>query len=251
VLSVLWALGGGISERRSQLDNAYNAWVYFKGDMCTRRAKEEAEIAQLLRRLPNERVYSDCQAEAWATYQSMRELNGDRIASVVAVALLPTIAAWLLALFGIKVFRWIRAGFAPGVSPAVQSAQQVPGSVDKHETVAPAPAPQVQPPTQKSTFHFPVVALLLFGAAVFLIAFKLIARNAGIPALELANNLPVLANHPQAVTEYLAEATGMALVMPTIHSAVVLPFKRMRNRNTVARVFTGWSFAAAAIAMFM
>ena len=104
--------------------------------------------------------------------------------------------------------------------------------------------------------HTPLwLALVAFAVAVLFVANRLMAKTAGVSPLaflgDLPNVLPVLARHPDATVNYLAEATGMAVLIPLVHMGIASLFPSMRNKTSRRRIFIGWSVVGAIAATFL
>jgi hypothetical protein len=254
IASVLWAIGAGISERNGQYQHSYMMSAQYRNSYCPSMSKD------MLTGISNNDVFWQCLRDTGEENDAQLAFtNPANVASILSFSLLPIIVGWLLAYLSVRLFRWVRIGFAAGSLRPVGIAQAQPKVRDEVDSSAPAadPAPkllnaEVKPASTKSLTLF-WLALAAFTIAVVAIANKLIAQNTGVsPLTSLANlgtSLPILAQHPQAVMEYLAEAVGMALPIPLIHSGVALFFKNMRNPTSRRRIFIGWSAVATIVAM--
>ena len=266
VVSVLWAIGAGIAEWRSIVDHSYD---YFSKSSvwCGMEASSAKNTAEILSRdivaaLEAEKnAFSNCTRRALETSAEMREFNGKAALSILAVSFLPIVFGWLLAFFGIKIFRWVRAGFSTepngpvaGRTTVISAPLAPETSIEgKNDPVVVAPKAETQIVPSK---HTPLwLALIAFAIGVVFVANRLIAKTAGVSPLaflgDLPNVLPVLARHPDATVNYLAEATGMAVLVPLVHTGIASLFPSKRNKTSRRRIFIGWSVVGAIAATFL
>jgi hypothetical protein len=102
VLSVVWVLGDGLYQRDVDLTNA--AWhLDFAYTVCAETKTQRQDID-----------FKSCVDEADKNYGVFLEGSWG---NVVVLALVPVVAAWLLAYIIIRVGRWVRSGFAKPPRP--------------------------------------------------------------------------------------------------------------------------------------
>lgn len=238
VASVIFAIVAGITERKGQHEHANMRSYHALTAYCPSMSED------ILTGNSNNDVFWKCIQDSSKDIEAQLALsNSGNVAKILGFSLLPVVVGWLLAYLSVGVFRWVRGGFvaeAPGLSTPVAGVQtrDLQSKAASQVSSVEAPATAAKKPTP---FW---LALAVFLIAVVFIANRLIAQNADLsPLSSLATNLPVMARHPHAVTEYLAEALGMALPIPLIHSAVALLFKSKRNPASRRRIFIGWSLA--------
>lgn len=228
VASVLWALGGGVYEGKRRLQYADDFYSNTMDRIC-----------------PQRDSFSECMQQAGKTYEYMRAFNGHDVLEILFVSIVPVVAGWLLAYLSIMAFRWVKVGFVANSSLA-GSTINVQMKVRDREVGEVAAAPKVSDAKAATVaaktpppFWLP---LTMFMTAVVFAANKLMEESTGVyPLFSLVTSLPVLAEHPSAVTQYLAEALGMTLPLPLVHLAVSSFFKRMRNPTSRRKIFMGWS----------
>ena len=226
VASLLWALGGGVYEGKRRLKFADDVYSNLM-DSCLKGDS-----------------YRECIQQAGKTHEHMRAFNGHDVLQILTVSIVPVVAGWLLAYLSLMTFRWIRVGFVakPLLADSTTNVQtkaryRVEDAAPKGSDAQAATATVAA----KSPPSFWLV-LTVFMTAVVFIANKLIEESTGVyPLFSLATSLPLLAEHPSAVTQYLAEAVGMTLPLPLVHLAVSSFFKGMRNPTSRRRIFMGWS----------
>lgn len=54
-------------------------------------------------------------------------------------------------------------------------------------------------------------------------------------------------NHPQALSELIAESVGASLLFPIAHVAIASFFKSKRNPSSRRRIFIGWSLVTIVV----
>lgn len=237
VASLLWALGAGVYERNKTLENATNYYLSVTTDLCPQIAKDTVAVDET-----EHASYLKCLIKTAKEAESMKALTGESILKLLPFSFVPVVAGWLLAYLSLMTFRWIRVGFAAKPLLADSTTNVQTKARDREEDVAPKDA-DAKTATVASKNPPPFwLPLTMFMAALVFTANKLIGESTGVsPLFSLATSLPALAEHPSAVTQYLAEALGMTLPLPLVHLAVSSFFKRMRNPTSRRRIFMGWS----------
>jgi hypothetical protein len=267
VASVLWAIGAGIAERVAQVDHSYSHFSTSMSLICpmARKSAEDSFASSdvLAAQEAGTAAFTRCMKSSLDTSNEMRSwgsLRGQAGFSILAVSTLPVIAGWLLAYLGIRLTRWVKAGFGNNeqskLAPSIAPTATTPLFAQPPETQTPEPR---EPPASAESVGRPTpawrapsfwLALSLFLVAVGLIANKLIAQAAGVaPLSNLGEALPAMARHPDAVSSYVAEALGMALPLPLMHIAVMSTFRRLPPATSRRKIFMGWSVAAAMAAL--
>lgn len=268
VVSVLWAIGAPIYERNSIVNHSY--WFTSQSsEVCGRaakRAKLTAEILNpdVLAALEAEsKEFRDCQERWLESAEEMRAVNGTAALNLLAVALMPIVVGWLLAFFSIEIFRWVRAGFGTNSSVPIASRSASVDAAPLDEVAAGGEiANSIGSTSEDETVlrdgrrPTPLwLALIAFAVAVLFVANRLMAQRIGVSPLaflsDLPNVLPVLARHPSALMNDLAEATGTAVVIPLLHLGIASIFPSMRNKTSRRRIFVGWSVVGAIAATFL
>jgi hypothetical protein len=268
VISILWALGAGIYERKSTVEYSYQFYSNSL-EYCRSAAKRAQEYEGLVSRdvlaasKAWENSYWDCNKQSLETADKIRGFNSNAVLSVLAVSLLPIVFGWLLALLSIKIFRWIRVGFGTNSVVPVANRSTIVDAVPPKELAVGGEVDNAKPAAPKNKTELPDarghtplwLALIAFALAVLLVANRLMAQGAGVSPLaflsDLASVLPTLSRHPDAVMNYLAEATGTAVVIPLLHVGIASIFPRMRNKTSRRRIFIGWSVVGAIAATFL
>ena len=251
VASLLWALGGGWYERERQTQQASRIYMVSVTDLCPSIPDEAATPENLINNSRNV-AYFKCLNDASKRYESQRALDSGAIRNILMFSLLPIPLAWLLVYLGLRTYRWIRVGFAAG-APVVESSPNPQTKPRDQETDITPIDHEIEPTTvvqgQFPSFWVVLISLLV---AVALTANKLIGQSSGVfPLFSLSTSLPLMAEHPQAIREYLAEAIGMVFVIPLIHLAIASLFKKMRNSTSRRRIFMGWSIVGILAAFFI
>ena len=96
----------------------------------------------------------------------------------------------------------------------------------------------VLPTNQETTVTpFPLSWAVLCAVISFSISLIAILQHSGVNLV----NLSVLADYPQAFSEYIAETIGYSFGLPVIHIALASFLKSMRNSNTRRKIFIGWA----------
>jgi hypothetical protein len=268
VVSLLWAIGAGIYERKSTIEHA-NHIFYLSGDWCRSEAKAAKDFEELVNRdilaamAAEDKAYKECGQRALKTLDKMRAVDGNAVLSILAGSFLPIIFGWLFAVFSIKIFRWVRVGFPTGSAVPVGARSTFVAAPPPQESAVTGDRESAVPAAREHETqhadgrqHTPFwLALIAFAVAVLFVANRLIAQNAGVSPLAslsaLPTSLPTLARHPDAVMSYLAEATGTAVVIPLLHLGVAAIFPSMRNKTSRRRIFIGWSVVGAIAATLL
>jgi hypothetical protein len=97
------------------------------------------------------------------------------------------------------------------------------------------------------SFKVAFVLWLVASAACFAVV---IHQEVGLHRFFRLSSLPILAQHPQAVMEYIAEALGASTVFPALHVALFSMSAAKRNPSTRRRIFIGWSLFIIALQLY-